>query len=186
VAGDDFLGSLDRLLAESAAAEAARERSQERTLRDVAEQEATWTGICVDLAERGTPVVVRTASGRLHRGRVSGVGRDFVVLRGHDAAPPTFVSISMVASLRPQPGARTSDASGHRPPPRDVGLAAVLAALAAERPRVQVTALGDEPLAGRLRSVGADVLTIAMDGDHDLVAHVPLATVTEIVVLDLA
>ena len=181
---DGFLASLDHLLADAAAEEAARERSQTRVLRQIAEEEATFLGIAVDLAERGSVVVARTSSGRAHRGRVLAVGRDFVVLR--DAAgPPAFLAVPALASLRPQPGDGRGDVAGARVAPLDVGLAALLVVLAADRPRVQVSAVGDEPVAGQLRSAGVDVVTIRLDGDAGLRAHLRVGAVSELVLLDV-
>jgi hypothetical protein len=182
---DPFLRALDAVVADARAAEAARERSQERVLRDVAAAESTFVGVLVDLAERGVPVVVRTASsgGRSFRGQVLAVGRDFAVVRD-GARPPVLVALAGLASVRPEPDALGSTAAAGRPAPLDVSLAALLARLGDDRPRVQVVA-GDEPVAGQLRSVGVDVLTVRLDGDRGLLAHVHLATVREVVLLDL-
>ena len=181
---DGFLASLDHVVADAVAEEAARERSQTRVLRQIAEEEATFAGVALDLAERSASVVARTSSGRVHRGRVLAVGRDFVVLRD-GAGPPAVLAMSALSSLRPQPGSASVDTAGGRGAPLAVGLAALLVGLAAERPRVQVSAVGDEPLAGQLRSVGVDVLTVRLDGDTGLRAHVRLGAVTEVLLLDL-
>ena len=183
-ADDDFLSSLDHLVADAVAEEAARERAQTRVLRQIAEEEATFVGVALDVAERGSPVVARTSSGRTHRGRVLAVGRDFLVIRDR-AGPPAFLAVQALSSLRPQPGSAPADTAGGRSAPLDVGLAAVLVRLAAERPRVQVSALGDEPLAGQLRSVGVDVLTLRLDGDAGLRAHIRLGAVSDVLLLDL-
>src|SRR4051812_21674722 len=90
--GDAFGAELARLLADAAADAAVSDRSQGRVLRQVAEEEATFVGVCVDLAERGVGVVIRTASGRSHRGVVVAVGRDFLVVRdAARAGTPVFV-----------------------------------------------------------------------------------------------
>ncbi|MEA3075132.1 MAG: hypothetical protein QOF60_40 [Actinomycetota bacterium] len=176
---------LGRFLADAAADDAARARSQERGLRQVAEEEATFAGLALDLAERGAGVIVRTASGRPHRGRIEAVGRDFVVVRD-GARPPVFVPLAAITVLRPEPSAAgNADFAGARPAPVDVSLAAALSRLAVERPRVQLTSVGDpEPLAGELRSVGADVATVQLDGEGRLVAHVRLAGLADVVVFD--
>ena len=183
-AGDDFLSSLDHLVADALAEETARERSQTRMLRQIAEEEATFVGVARDLAERGAVVVARTSSGRTHRGRVLAVGRDFVVVRD-GGGPPAFLALGAVSSFRPQPGAATVDTAGGRAAPLDVSLAALLVGLAADRPRVLVATVGDEPVAGQLRSVGLDVLTVRLDGDAALRAHVRIDAVTELLLLDL-
>jgi hypothetical protein len=181
--------SLGRFLADAAADDAARARSHERGLRQVAVEEATFAGLALDLAERGVGVICRTAAGRPHRGRIVAVGRDFLVVRD-GARPPVFAALAATTVLRPEPAAGAGvgsggDVSGSRTAPLDVGLAAALSRLAVERPRVQVTSVGDpEPLAGELRSVGLDVATVHLDGDGRLVAHVRLATVADVTLFD--
>jgi hypothetical protein len=181
---DDFLRTLDTVVQDAVAAEAAGERSQERTLRSIAASEGTLVGLLVDLAERSVPVVVRLVSGRSHRGRVLAVARDAVVLRD-GPKPPVVMALGAVASVRPQPSGADVEATGGRLAPLGVSLAALLAGFADARPRVQVVADGDEPVAGELRSVGVDVLTLRLDGDRGLAVHVALAAVHEVVLLDL-
>jgi hypothetical protein len=184
VADDGFLASLDHLVADAVAEESARERAQTRRLRQIAEEEATFLGVAVDLAERGAVVVARTSSGRSHRGRILAVGRDFLVVR--DAGgPPAFLAAAAIASLRPQPQEGSADTAGGRAAPLSVGLSALLVGLAADRPRVQVAATGDEPVAGRLRSVGVDVLTLRLDGDAGLQVHVRIEAISELLLLVL-
>ncbi len=181
---DRFLASLDRLVADAAADRSAKERSQARVLRQVAEESATFAGVAVDLAERGDVIVARMVTGRAHRGRVLAVGRDFVVVR--DApGPPVLVAITGIGSLRPQLHGRPTDTAGARRPPLNVGLAVLLAGLAADRPRVQVMAVGDhQPLSGELRAVGLDVATIRLDGEGKSLAYVRIANLAEVVLID--
>jgi len=184
LSADRLSAELGQVVGDAIAAAAALERSQTRVLRQVAEEEATFAGVALDLAESGTPVIVRTSAGRPHRGRIVAVGRDFLVIRDAEQAP-VFVVITAITALRPQPGAPVVDASGSRPAPLDVGLASVLSGLAPERPRVQVMCAGDpEPLAGTLRAAGADVATIHLDGDGRLRAHVRIPNLAEIVLFD--
>ncbi len=181
---DRFLASLHRLVADAVAETAARERSQARVLRQVAEESATFAGVALDLAERGEAVVARIATGRAHRGRVLAVGRDFVGVR--DApGPPVLLSVTGISSLRPQPARRPTDTAGARGAPLDVGLAVLLAGLAADRPRIQVMAPGDrQPLSGELRAVGLDVATLRLDGDGHTLAYVRIANLAEVVLVD--
>jgi hypothetical protein len=183
---DRFLAGLEHLVADAMAEAAAGERSRERVLRDVAASEATFVGVALDVAETGAVVVARTAGGRSHRGRVLAVGRDFLVLRD-GGGPAAVVATAWVSALRPQPAGPGADApAGARRAPLDVGLAVLLAGLAAERPRVAVMAAGDEqPLAGELRAVGVDVATLRLDGDRRLTAHVRIPAITEVLLLDL-
>src|SRR5204863_961971 len=117
VATDDhgverLIGDLGRWAADSRASDAARARTRERWLRRQAAEEATLPGVALDLAERGDAVVLKTTSGRAHRGRLVAVARDVWVLRsdashgsgGEDGmAGATFVATDAIASLRAQP-----------------------------------------------------------------------------------
>lgn len=180
---DEFVRSLERLVADSVAEARARERSQARVLREVAEQEATFAGVALDLAERGAVVVARTAAGRPHRGRVLAVGKDLLVL-GDGAGPPVLLALPWLASLRPQADA-SAGVAGARTSPLPVSLAVLLSSLAVERPRVLMMAAGDEqPWAGELRSVGADVATLRLDGADRSVVHLRVAALAEVVLLD--
>ena len=63
----------------------------------------------------------------------------------------------------------------------DVGLAEALTVLAEDRPRVLVVTMADaEGLAGELRAVGADVLTLRLDGVGRPTAYVPIPSIAEV------
>ena len=182
---DEFALQLHRLVADASAEAAARERTHERALRESAELEATFVGVVLDLAERGSAVVVRTAAGRTHRGRVIGVGTGAIAVRD-EGRPPVLIALAAVTSVRPhaEPDGRPRDVAGGRPAPLDLSMVRLLGALAEDRPRVQVSCAGEEPLAGELRSVGTNLLTVRLDGDRHLLAHVPIAAVADVVLLD--
>lgn len=182
---DEFALRLHRLVADAAAGVAARDRAHERVLRETAAMEATLAGVVLDLAEQGTPVVVRTAAGRNHRGRVIGVGTGALALRD-EGRPPVLIAMAAVTSVRPhtEPRNRPRDVAGGRPAPLDLSMLRLLGGLAEERPRVQVSCAGEEPFAGELRSVGVDLVTVRLDGDHGRLAHIPVAAVADVVLLD--
>src|SRR5262245_29158179 len=93
---------VDAWLGELASDEAARRRSRDRSLGRQAAEEGTFTGVLVDLAERGRPVVVHLHNGRWHRGLLSMVGTDFVVIRD-DAGRDVAIARSALASVRTLP-----------------------------------------------------------------------------------
>src|SRR5688500_9679971 len=82
--GPDLLARLSTWAASVAADAAASSRARERWLRAAADEEATFGGVLLDLAERGAPVVVAGRAGRRHRGVVRAVGADFCLLRSAD------------------------------------------------------------------------------------------------------
>jgi hypothetical protein len=195
------LDDLERWAAGARAQDAAEARIRERWLRQAAEEEASFAGLLVDLAENGQPVSVTTISGRRHHGPIVAVGTDFVAIGGPDGRL-TLVRTSVVAEVRPAAGRRGppaasdrdgtgrgeagSDGTGGPPPDEDLGvtLAEVLAQAVANRPRVGLM-LGEVTVVGELRAVGADVLTVRRtDGDPAGTSYVTLASVSEVSLFD--
>jgi hypothetical protein len=174
---EDLLARLDRWVAAARTAEAAASRARERWLRQVADESATFAGVLLDLAERGAPVVVQGRGGRRHRGTVLAVGVDFAALRTEGGAD-VLLAFSGIASVRPDD--RLDTPSGDRVATFDLGLAEAIAAVGADRPRVLlVTAADGDGVAGELRSVGRDVVTLRLDGDGST-AYVPMASIAEL------
>jgi hypothetical protein len=175
--GGDLSGRLERWLAEARSADAAATRARERWLRLQADESATFAGVLVDLAERRTPVVVAGVAGRRHRGTIVAVATDFCAVRtpsGRDV----LLAFRGIASVRPD---SRHAATGDRVVRADLGLPEMLSVLAAERPRVLVvTTAGDEGIAGELRSVGRDVVTISLDGDPKASAYVSVTAIAEV------
>ena len=161
-----------------------RSRIRERNLRDAAGAEATLSGILLDLAEAGTAISARTTFGRTVQGRVAVVAGDAVIIETA-AGLPTYIRLGALAWVRRHPGsAPPGAAAGDRPAPRPTSFAALVGELATERPRVALAVTGEPALlSGELRSAGSDVLTIRLDGEPPVVAHVALAQVSELTVL---
>lgn len=183
---DALADALRRLVADAAAADAARARSHERGLRQAVEEEATLAGTFVDLTERRGRVAVRTTRDRVHRGTVVAVGRDFAAVHDVDL-PPVFVPFAAVSSVRVLDDPATP--GGSRPGALSASLANVVATLAPDRPRVQVATRAEEVFTGVLRSAGVDVCTLRLDAGPDgLLApmvHVPLTSVADLTLYDL-
>ncbi len=169
--------ALSALLDEARLAEAAGERSRERWLRRQASEGARLTGLLLDAAERRIAVTVRLAGGRSHRGDVAAVGRDVVALA--TAGGDVLVALAAVAVVLPDRALRAVPPGDDRRGPLGRTLADVLADHEPEARRVVVSCGLGEPLTGVLRAVGADVVTVALDGGG--LAHVALAAVTEVV-----
>lgn len=175
-----FTSRLDRWVSEARVDEAALQRSRERWLREVAEQEATLSGVLADLAERRTAVVVRTRGGRRHNGLIRVIGADFVAL-GLASGGDVLIAVRAIGIVRTAPAVEA--AMGDRMLGTDLRLADVLAELAADRERVLlVTADGDDSVAGQLRSVGQDVAVVRTDAERPATAYVPLAAIGEVTI----
>ena len=178
----DLDADLSRLVSDSRAEEAAGQRIRERNLRAAAVTDATFSGVVVDLAERGETVVVRTAHGRTLTGRITLVARDAIALESGMGV--SYIKLDRISAVRRAPGLRGDEPSGDRCPPRSISLAALLADLAQQRPRVALVLAGEPALAvGELRAVGVDVLTVRLDGEPSVTAYFAAAQLSELTVL---
>lgn len=173
---DDLDGPLRDLLDDQRRREAAERRRHAHWLGQEAEEAGGLAGILVDLGERGAPTSIGTGSGRRLAGAVLAVGTDVVELRTA-TGQRTLVALAAVATVRPEPGSRPT--VGDRRVVAGGTLHDRLVALAADRPEVVVRTRAGEGVAGRLRAVGADVLTLAQAEDRATV-HVALDAVAEV------
>lgn len=173
-----FAARLDRWVAEARVDEAALQRARERWLRDAAEQEATFSGVLSDLAERHAGVVIGVR-GRRHHGVVVAIGVDFVALRLSTGAE-VLVAIDQIGIVRTSPAA--SDAVGDRIVSTELRLSDVLVELSADRDRVRVVTSTDDVVSGILRSVGHDVVVVRTDGEPPGTAYVPRTAVVEVTI----
>lgn len=178
--GDDLVADLTRFLAEQRADAAAAARARERWLRQAADEEAQLAGVLLDLAERADTVMVQGVGGRTHRGRVRGVGEDFVALRTGrtDVLIPYDAVVAVRAEGRPTSGAVRAQAL-------DLALPEALSAVAGDRPRVLVVSRDGTGLSGSLRSVGRDVLTLRL-AEAGGTVYVPIASIAEVSLTDAA
>lgn len=168
---------LERLAAETRADDAAASRRRTAWLGRQAEEEATFAGVLLDLADRDRAVVLHTQSGRVHRGWIEAVGTDFVGVRtatGHR----TFLRLDTVATVRGQQA--EVDTTGDRPLVVEADLTTLLRSLGPSRPRVVlVVGSGGASVSGELRWVGLDVLAVRLDGGSAR-TYVPLTAITEV------
>jgi hypothetical protein len=175
-----FSARLERWVAEARVDDAAAQRSRERWLREVAEQEATLAGVLADLAERRTAVAVRTSAGRQHHGTIKVIGVDFVALR-LASGTELLLAVRGLGVVRTAPA--VDAALGDRAVATELRLADVLAELAAERERVLLlTTSGGDAVAGVLRSVGQDVVVLRTDAERPGTAYVHLAAIGEVAI----
>lgn len=176
--GQSLAARLDAWLADARVEGSADARARERWLHAAATADATFGGVLVDLAERGTTLAVSTTGGRRHHGRLQVIGADFVALRGPSGAE-VLLALAAVASVRTAP--LVEPAGGERVVTTALRLTEVLAELTAERARVVIVAGdGTDAVVGELRAVGYDVVTIRTDADPPGAAYVPVAAITEV------
>jgi hypothetical protein len=178
VGASGFTGRLERWVADARIDDAARQRSREHWLGEVAAQEATMAGLLAELAERGTPIALHTTSDRRHHGRVEVVGADFVVLRSGTRAE-VLVALAAVGVVRPAP---TGPTVGDQLVGTELRLADVMAELGADRERVLVVTRSGDAVAGELRSAGRDVVVIRTDTSEPKEAYVAMAAIAEVTI----
>jgi hypothetical protein len=180
---------LARLAHAGEAEEVVRSRVRQAWLGRQAAEDLAWDELAMGWAERGTEVVLITTAGR-HRGRLTGVGRDFVVMvvekprRSPDATPPAhpvLVATTAIRQVLPPPG-EAQPGPGHGAPGEPMAMADALQDLAATRTQVELVAPPCQPLEGELRWVGRD-LACLLTGPHRRPVYVPLAAISELTVL---
>lgn len=164
----------DELADESRAADAVRRRTHARWLRQQAAEGATLVGVLVDLSERGDVVSLRSVSGRTHRGAVSFVGGDHVVV-----GDATWVRLAAIAAVRFE----GDIASGDRAAARATRLVESLSELAPDQPAVVVVTFDGTPMRGELVGAGTDVVTLVLDGDRSQRCAIAVDAIAEVIVL---
>lgn len=169
------------LVDEGRAEEGSMVRARVRNLWAAAEEGAHLAGTLVDLVERGSAVALRTETGRTHHGVLVAVGVDYCVVQA-DNGSTVHVRLSAVATVRPHPGERHGAATGELRPDHDQLLTEVLGRVAHERRRVTLITRGGDVVAGCLRAVGADVVSVNLDGGSRQPCYVAAAAITEAVV----
>jgi hypothetical protein len=167
------MDELERLIDEVHRADSVRDRQRERWLRQIDEEGATLAGALLDLAERGSSVTVDT-SDVSYRGRVDSVAHDFCVLTGD--AGDAWLPLDALVAVRPDPAERHGTATGSRDPV-DLRFGEALSQLVGERPRVTLVLGPGRRMAGVLRGMGRDVLSLELDGPEAGVAYVSLGSV---------
>jgi hypothetical protein len=180
---EQLLAELSRWTSEARTDDAVLSRTRERAMRQLATDEARFTSLVLDMAERGEPVTVRTTTGRTHHGRLVAVATDLVALFTVQETT-VLLTYDAIAGIRPAPGFRAAEATADRVPAFHARMSDVLAGLAADRPRVQLGLTGGgELIAGELRAVGTDVATVRIDADPPATLYVRLDAVAELTVL---
>jgi hypothetical protein len=175
--------ALRRLLDEATVEVSRAARARQRWLRQAAEEDATFAGVLVDLAERGAIVTVQVAAGGRRSGRIVALGLDHLVLGPPPggAGDERLVHLDAVVGVRPEPGGPALlGVDGRAPSGRT--LVAVLAETAGDAPRVAITTATTEVVAGRLRAVGVDVVRLDLDDEARSPCYLSAAALREVVV----
>jgi hypothetical protein len=165
--------ALERWVAELRTEDAARSRARVGAMRALAAEEATLSGVLVDLLERDAPVLLTLTNGRRHRGQVLVVGPDAVVLRV-DRREWLVTRLAAVASVRPVGG---DPVHGEGMPTTPAGFGRILAAAARPGEWMRVS-VGGEAVGGDVVAVSEEVAVLRLDNGD--VTYVNLAAVDEV------
>lgn len=171
--GDRLVASFERWAASERAAEHAAARARTAWLARQSASSATWTGVLLDLAEQGAPVVVTLGPIRL-TGRLVGLGRDFCVLEQPNQRP-TVIALAALTTVAPAGG--KSGPGGQRSPSLSLGFSSVLEALMEDRAPLVVHPWAGPAIDGELIAVGEDMLTVRTTEPPRRPIHVPLGAV---------
>lgn len=165
-----------RFLDEVTQEAAVRRRAAQQGLQDRASESATWIGTLRDLAERRTPVVVQLQGGRCHRGCLTAVSGDHVVLGGQ---PTVVIALHAIGLIRASRGARGTLPQGDRRAADERTLLETLVELLPLDPVVHLGTRGPaEPLRGTVVRVGEDLVSLRTEDGAAVV--VPAAAVTDL------
>ncbi|MDQ6614223.1 MAG: hypothetical protein M3083_05635 [Actinomycetota bacterium] len=151
---DDVLAAVGQGPDDIRAAASAQARSRRRWLRQQEAESSTMAGILLSLAERDAPVTVRCGRWS-HRGRLRTVTAALAIVERPDGVallPTTSITVVEAAIV----------VADDRAPGAGPALAAVLADLVPDRPRVRLQ-LGDgTEVAGILIGLGNDVAEVRL------------------------
>lgn len=169
------LDGLERWLADERADALIARRRQTYWRQQRRDEAVRLAGVLRDACERGLRVVITTASGREHRGRIAGVGRDAVMVTTGAA----MVLIRRAAVTALQVG-RDVRLDGQRDvTPEGLDFTSALAALVESGRRLAVITDGGTAFTGEAVNVGEDVVVLRLD-NRDLV-YAAVHAISEVV-----
>lgn len=161
--------------ANSAIAEAARSRRRTATWSQHGSADAGLAGVLLDLAERGTEVVISLINGHSHRGVVLAVASTWAMLR-INAGARVVLRLRAVAAIDCT-GQRSS--FGERCAPITTGFAPMLER--SVEPGEQLTVwCGHQRLSGELSGVGDDLAILTVNSST--LRYVSIEAIDEVVI----
>lgn len=187
LAPSDGLDELARWAASERVNDAARSRAEQHRHNAAEASEATVASLLARLSESARPALVDTVAGNRMRGRITATATDFCVITA--ASSPVMVPTAAIAAVSEAPGTL-----GNRPTPDSLpfeiktsgaAFSEALAALAAERPLVQIAA-GGRNWRGQLTSAGTDIVSVSAEpGSADTTtSHIAIAAIDHLAILD--
>ncbi len=154
-------------------AAAADQRRRTRFLTAQAAEDASVSGVLLDLAERADAVTVTSCLGHELHGRITALGVDFVTLTG-----PESEVVVMTAAIQSITVPVAATVTGDRFEALEVALVDVLVTMAPDRPEVEVRTVAGQAITGTLHAAGRDVVLIHRPDRQ--AAYVPIGAIAEL------
>lgn len=177
---DALSAALSRWRVEARVADSIAARDAGHWQRQQATDEASFSGLLLDLVEQQAAVAMETSWGVLHVGALVGIGHDHVAI-APIGRPPVVLQLGSVTSVRVDDLALARRVPSARPLPEDSPtLGEVLAPLAAQRAKVtyRTSASGGRRTA-ELRAVASD-MAILEEPASGTTHYVPLHHLQEL------
>jgi hypothetical protein len=139
-------------------------RQSQRWQKDIADDEAKFSGLLTDLAERRSLVSISTEGGRRLTGAIRELGADFVAI-SNIAQSPTYVRLHAVIGIEVDGTPKHLGVPSDRDLTDLRSLDMVISELAAERTPIRfATKNAVELRTARLTSSGIDIVTLELTG----------------------
>jgi hypothetical protein len=147
-------------VADARARSAADVRRRTRWLQHQLREDASFAGLCRDLGSSDVPVELAMSDGRVHRGRLSGVGAGVIAVLTMDGATAYIATASAVGirAITTEPVAADGSAADAVAVQEAQRFSDVLADLADLRARVIAGTTARRTYHGTLAGVGRDVV----------------------------
>lgn len=187
LAGGDGLDELARWAASERVNDAARSRAEQRRHNTAEASETTVATLLARMAEAARPVLLDTIGGHRIQGRILAAGPDFCVIAA--ANGPAMAPTAAIAAVSQAPGPLrdrpTPDPLHFWAEAPEAAFSKTLAALAVERPLVQIAASG-RTWRGQLTSAGSDMVSVTPEPNSADAAtyHIAVAAIDHLAILD--
>lgn len=178
---DEMLAAIARWSRDDRQQRAIGSRMSSAIHRQLAQEEATFSGLLQDLVERQPIAHLLLSSGRKLMGALTAVGRDFCAVTT-DAGHTTLIATRALAGVEIEGNPRNFPTPSERSSTENSpGFTDVLAELAAEQRMVRFT-VRDQPTTqeGQVLSVGVDVCMFGKGSPISRIAFIPLEQIDDI------
>lgn len=158
-------------------------KTQTNRQRQMAIEEATFSGALLDVSEGRLNVAIQMENDQVHRGVLDLATSEFIEVNAEDK-PTVLIAIQAITGLEVTgiPNRRVTPSS--RALPDQPTFVSRLTAASEVVPSVRVVMRGSkDPFSGKLLSVGADVIGIGPEPNAAAVTFLPVSRIAEVKLL---